>query len=347
MAGYFLRPGKKIRMRLFGKITTAVTPGNGSFDIYWGTGADANGTILASSAALALTASQTNLSWELEIAFAVSPKARRALRCRGIWSANVGVLASTLQPAMIPASASADVNVDLSPSANNIISVQFKRSGSTVETMAVQDLEVYGRTNVIRFYLVPVEAAPGFTGPKYFPYRGDPDPPALVQLGDDGLSIHKEARTYGGEPSMLLCANTTDADDATLAALVDVTKFADDLDTQLGPRLAAMQTALEALNLPAQMLTTATTDRLVIRGIMAIFSVAQCMQGKGFNIFSAGVTLSTQLSALPVAARQALQDCAAFLGYDETGITLASTVRQLLTKLVQQASPSPMLGVTV
>jgi hypothetical protein len=29
------------------------------------------------------------------------------------------------------------------------------------------------------------------------------------------------------------------------------------------------------------------------------------------------------------------------------GITLASTVRQLLTKLVQQASPSPMLGVTV
>jgi hypothetical protein len=43
---------------------------------------------------------------------------------------------------MIPASANADVSVDLSPSANNIISVQFKRSGSTVETMTVQDLEV-------------------------------------------------------------------------------------------------------------------------------------------------------------------------------------------------------------
>jgi hypothetical protein len=88
MAGYFLRPGKKIRIRLFGKITTAVTPGNGSFDIYWGSGADANGTILASSAALALTASQTNLSWELEIAFAASPKARgrsplpRNLECK-------------------------------------------------------------------------------------------------------------------------------------------------------------------------------------------------------------------------------------------------------------------------
>jgi hypothetical protein len=145
MAGYFLRPGKKIRIRLFGKITTALTPGNGSFDVYWGSGADATGTILASSAALALSASQTNLSWEMEIAVrCITKGSAGALRCRGIWSANVGVLASTLQPAMIPASANADVSVDLSPSANNIISVQFKRSGSTVETMAVQDLEVYG-----------------------------------------------------------------------------------------------------------------------------------------------------------------------------------------------------------
>lgn len=145
LAGYFLRPGKKLRIRLFGKITTAATPGNGSFDIYWGSGADANGTILASSAALALTASQTNLSWELEVAVrCITKGSAGALRCRGIWSANVSVLASTLQPAMIPASANADVSVDLSPSISNIISVQFKRSGSTAETMAVQDLEVYG-----------------------------------------------------------------------------------------------------------------------------------------------------------------------------------------------------------
>jgi hypothetical protein len=34
------------------------------------------------------------------------------------------------------------VSVDLSPSANNIISVQFKRSGSTVETMADLYVEI-------------------------------------------------------------------------------------------------------------------------------------------------------------------------------------------------------------
>lgn len=195
---------------------------------------------------------------------------------------------------------------------------------------------------MVRFYLTPVETNPATNGrgPKYFAYRGDPDAPALV-------SSPWQARDYGNEPLMLVAADTADSDDALLAAQTDITKFADDLDTQLGARLAAMQAALEALNLPAQMLTATTTDRQVIRGIMAIFSVAQCMQGKNFNIFAPGITLSTTLSAIPAPARQALQDCATFLGYDQMGITLASTVRQLLTKLVQQASPSPMMGVTV
>lgn len=146
---------------------------------------------------------------------------------------------------------------------------------------------------------------------------------------------------------MLVAGDVSDPDDATLSALADVTKFADNLDTQLGAQLAGMQTALEALNLPAQMLTATVTHRQVIRGIMACFSVAQCMQGKGFRVFGAGITLSTLLSALPVAARQALQSCATEMGYDQTGITLASTIRQVLTLVVQQASPSPMLGVTV
>ena len=94
---YFSRVGKKLRIRLFGRITTAATPGNGSFAIYYGTGADANGVLLASSGALALTASQTNLSWQVDV----------FVHCRSIGNAgtlfvtgkahfNVAVLASTL-----------------------------------------------------------------------------------------------------------------------------------------------------------------------------------------------------------------------------------------------------------
>lgn len=137
---YFARIGKKIRIRLFGKITTAATPGNLTFDIYYGTGADANGVLLASSAAQTLVASQTNLSWEAEL----------YVHCRSIGSAgtlfvtgkvffNTSVIAAG--DFLIPASA-AVVSGACDLTAALIISVQAKRSGSTAETMTVQDMEV-------------------------------------------------------------------------------------------------------------------------------------------------------------------------------------------------------------
>lgn len=139
---YFDVIGKKLHIRAFGKITTALTPGNGSFDIYYGTGADANGVILASSAALALTASQTNLSWMLEVWISCrSLGSTGTLMCVGRAEFNVGVLANTLQPMMIPASA-AVVSGSVDLTAALIPSIQFKRSGSTVETMTLQDLDV-------------------------------------------------------------------------------------------------------------------------------------------------------------------------------------------------------------
>ena len=143
-AGYFQKfVGKKVRIHMFGRITTAATPGNGSFDIYFGTGADANGTILASSAALALSANQTNISWELDLLVTVrklNDASNGALLVTGKANFGVSVLASTLAPMLIPASAAAQVSVDLTTA--NIISVQFKRSGSTAETMQVHDMTV-------------------------------------------------------------------------------------------------------------------------------------------------------------------------------------------------------------
>lgn len=140
---YFSRVGKKLAICLRGQITTAATPGNGSFDVYYGTGADANGTIISSSAALALTASQTNLSWWLEyIVTCRTTGSAGTLFGTGRAFFNNSVLASTLQPMLIPASApAASGSVDLT--ASNIISVQFKRSGSTAETMQVLEMEVH------------------------------------------------------------------------------------------------------------------------------------------------------------------------------------------------------------
>lgn len=137
---YFVRVGKKMKIRLFGRITTGATPGNLTFDIYYGSGADANGTILASSAALTLIASQTNLSFEVEVTIhARSLGATGTLFCDGHAIFNPAVIAANTP--LIPASAAAvSGSVDLT--AANIISVQAKRSGSTAESITIHDMEV-------------------------------------------------------------------------------------------------------------------------------------------------------------------------------------------------------------
>lgn len=131
--------GKKLWIGMFGKITTAATPGNLTVDVYFGSGADANGTILASSAAQTLIAAQTNLSWEMQ--FWVHTRTlgvSGALFCRGDAFFNTAVVA--VGDFLVPASAAAAVTVDVTGS--NIISVQWKRSGSTVEVATTQDIHV-------------------------------------------------------------------------------------------------------------------------------------------------------------------------------------------------------------
>jgi len=137
---YFSFIGKKICIRLYGQITTGTTPGNGQFVVLWGTGADANGVTLASSAADTLIASQTNLSWDLEIYIrCVTLGSAGTLICTGGGLYNASVVAA--HHARIPPSAPApSAAVDLT--ANNIVSVQYNRSGSTAETMQVVDMEV-------------------------------------------------------------------------------------------------------------------------------------------------------------------------------------------------------------
>lgn len=139
---YWARPGKKLRIRLFGRMTTGATPGNGSFNVYYGNGTDANGTLLMTGTPVALVASGTNLSWEVEIfVHCRTTGSAGTLFCTGSAKFHVGLLLSTLAPMLLPASApAASAGVDLT--AANIISVQFLRSGSTAETMQVHDMEV-------------------------------------------------------------------------------------------------------------------------------------------------------------------------------------------------------------
>ena len=136
---YFSRIGKKLRIRLFGRMTTGATPGNGSFNVYYGTGADANGVVLMTGTPAALTASQTNLSWMCEVfVHCRSIGSAGTLFCTGYGKFNESLFAPMM---FLPASAPA-VSGACDLTASLIISVQFLRSGSTAETMQVHDMEV-------------------------------------------------------------------------------------------------------------------------------------------------------------------------------------------------------------
>ena len=141
-ANYFGWVGKAVRIRVMGRLTTAATPGNMTASLYWGNGTDANGTVLAASAAHALTASQANLTWYIELLIECRALgASGALMVIGELGYNPGVVSSTLQPLMVPASAPAGVTVDLTQ--NFVLSPQYLRSGSTAETMQVHSSKFF------------------------------------------------------------------------------------------------------------------------------------------------------------------------------------------------------------
>lgn len=133
-------PGKKVGFRLFGRITTAATPGNLTVSLLYGTGADNNGVSIVASAAQTLIANQTSISWELAL----------VVHCRSIGSAGtlfgtgkmiVGTAVIAAGTFLLPASAPAVSGACDLTVAGNVLSVQALRSGSTVETMQVHDFE--------------------------------------------------------------------------------------------------------------------------------------------------------------------------------------------------------------
>ena len=140
---YFGFIGRQILIKMFGRMTTGTTPGNLTWDVYWGSGAAATGTIIQSSAAVALVASGVTIPWEAEfLVRCTAIGSSGALFCTGKCWFPPTLMLSTVQPMFIPATAPAtSASIDLS--ASNIVSVQAKRSGSTAETMQVHQLDVF------------------------------------------------------------------------------------------------------------------------------------------------------------------------------------------------------------
>jgi hypothetical protein len=140
--GYFNRPGKTLKIALWQKIIVAGTPGNFSYNIHWGTGADANGTLICvAGTPVALNASVTKCIYAEFVIRCLTTGTAGTLQATG-WAVADGLLitAGTLNPILIPtAGAAASAALDLT--AANIVSVQALQSG-TAGTIQVQQLQV-------------------------------------------------------------------------------------------------------------------------------------------------------------------------------------------------------------
>jgi len=153
-AGYWLKPGRRWHIVMMLKCTTVATPGNFTIEIrhQTGTPTDAGGTILATSAATAWTLNKTNLTSVFHAyiesrgdATTFVPTAT-PLFAYGVFHADGtgALITSPGNPMMLPASAAAAVNVDATLAGS--IHIDAKRSGSTAETIVVQDMAVNAMT---------------------------------------------------------------------------------------------------------------------------------------------------------------------------------------------------------
>lgn len=137
-------------------------------------------------------------------------------------------------------------------------------------------------------------------------------------------------------------ADASPAQESTVGANADAI-VVPPLDNTIA--LTATQNALEALNVPAQWLTSGMTYRTVLRVIVGMANFAERCDGMGLQLTLAG-NLDKTLSQFSAQTRQILADAADSLGLDRTGITGTTTVRETLRIMGQQfaAGTSIVLG---
>ena len=187
-----------------------------------------------------------------------------------------------------------------------------------------------------RFYIVPVVG----TGADHTDGRR---PKYLDTLG----VARWNAMDYGAEPVMLVFAEVTAAQDATLTANPDVFALPVNLDANLTVAEAAtVRTVLEALNIPASnWVTTSVTWRQLLRTVAQTMQFLQrlnAVQGK-MRPFGGTVTLSTRWNQLSAAQQLALREAAFSMGFSTSAIVGSSNFRAMLKAMADQWGNRPVL----
>lgn len=144
-AGYW-QAGKKWHCRMWLKITTGAAAGNITIEVRMQTGSvsDAGGTIMATSAAVALanskTAANVFMDFTVESRGAIGTTTPMFVKGFALTDPTFALWASTVNPIFIPSNASATANFDTTLA--GAVNVQMKNSGANANVYVVHDLQV-------------------------------------------------------------------------------------------------------------------------------------------------------------------------------------------------------------
>lgn len=164
----------------------------------------------------------------------------------------------------------------------------------------------------VRFYILPMEVAQVWSeaqdkyltkrGPKYLPWRFDPDPiPALA-------GVRWSILDYGVIETALAAVDVTPAQHTALAAFPDVIAVPSNLDSTVGAtKLAATRAAIETLNIPGNWVQASDTYRVIVRQVSGMFLFMQRLTAlTGQNPFTGGLQLNAAYSDLPLIWRESI-----------------------------------------
>jgi hypothetical protein len=144
---------------------------------------------------------------------------------------------------------------------------------------------------------------------------------------------------YGNEPACLVGVLDIDAaSDTSLRSNADCSGLPVNLDQVVGGAVSNTQNALERINIPGTWVAATNSWRQVLRFVGAVCQFAQRYQGlsAGGLWFTGGVTLDTTFGSLPANVQNYTRSAAQSFGFDTSGITASSTLRQIITSAGSQ-----------
>lgn len=211
----------------------------------------------------------------------------------------------------------------------------------------------FAQGDSVQIYLVP-KVGTGAHGDEFrakYIADGATDYPASATGAIAGSA---SAMDYGLEPIMLVLANVTPGEDASISAQPDVIKVPSGLDTLPSSlNLSTIKAQLEALKIPAGWINNTHSYREIMRFVTQLFQIFQRYHfvsvnaGLSGTLFTSGITLDSTFGQLSASQRNALQQVAVDLGISTAGITNGTTLRAALRIIGPQLPPISLMGVSL